>query len=519
MQRARTTAFDLSHGVRMKISVIGCGYLGAVHAASMAELGHEVVGIDVDHNKVAALRAAKPPFYEPGFAGLLERTLATGRLRFSSDFAEARGCRVHFLCVGTPQKRAEYAADLRFVESATESLLDILEPGDLVVGKSTVPVGTAAGLAQLVAGKVPGALLAWNPEFLREGFAVQDTLHPDRLVYGLPSGDDGDTARGRLDELYAPIVAAGTPQVITDYATAEMVKTAANSFLATKISFINAMAELCEATGADVKQLADAIGYDDRIGRKFLNAGLGFGGGCLPKDIRAFMARAGELGADQALTFLKEVDNINMRRRIRMVELAREVCDGSLLGKRVAVLGAAFKPDSDDIRDSPALNVAAQLQLQGAVVRVTDPAAVDNSRREWPHLDFADSPEEAAERADAVLVLTEWKQYCDLDPRQFGRVVARKRVLDGRNALEHAWRAPSGVPAAHYSYPLRRLPLTCAPSVDSVRMPTGSPQVGPTSVAVLPRMTTSDARVTTIASVRDTRLLPSMTTPRTGTLL
>ncbi|MGY1620344.1 UDP-glucose dehydrogenase family protein, partial [Geodermatophilus sp. SYSU D00691] len=304
----------------MKISVIGSGYLGAVHAASMAELGHEVVGVDVDRRKVDALAHARPPFFEPGFEELLARTMATGRLRFAADVLDAAGARVHFVCVGTPQKRGEYAADLRFVQAATESLLQILEPGDLVVGKSTVPVGTAGELAAMVGEKVPGALLAWNPEFLREGFAVQDTLHPDRLVYGLPAGEDGATARALLDEVYAPIVARGTPQVVTDYATAEMVKTAANSFLATKISFINAMAELCEATGADVKLLADAIGYDDRIGRKFLNAGLGFGGGCLPKDIRAFMARAGELGADQALTFLREVDNINMRRRIRMVE-------------------------------------------------------------------------------------------------------------------------------------------------------------------------------------------------------
>lgn len=426
----------------MKVSVVGCGYLGAVHAASMAELGHEVVGIDVDEGKVAALQQARAPFYEPGFEELLARTLATGRLRFSTDVAAATGAQVHFVCVGTPQKRGEYAADLRYVEAAAESLLGVLGPGQLVAGKSTVPVGTAGRLAELVAAKVPGAMLAWNPEFLREGFAVQDTLHPDRLVYGLPGGSDGAAAERLLDEVYALIVQRGTPKVVTDHATAEMVKTAANSFLATKISFINAMAELCEATGADVKQLADAIGYDDRIGRKFLNAGLGFGGGCLPKDIRAFMARAGELGADQALTFLREVDNINMRRRIRMVELAREVCDGSLLGKRVAVLGAAFKPDSDDIRDSPALNVAAQLQLQGATVRVTDPAAVENSRRLWPQLDYADTPQEAAERADAVLVLTEWRQYRELDPVTFGQVVARKRVLDGRNALDReAWTA------------------------------------------------------------------------------
>jgi UDPglucose 6-dehydrogenase len=426
----------------VRISVIGCGYLGAVHAAAMAHLGHDVVGIDVDERRVQALRAGQAPFYEPEFPELLRHALASGRLSFSTDVADAAGARVHFLCVGTPQKRGEYAADLRYVQEAAESLLQVLGPGELVAGKSTVPVGTAAELAALFGEKVPGAILAWNPEFLREGFAVRDTLHPDRLVYGLPPGDDGVTAERLLDEVYATIVERGTPKVTSDYATAEMVKTAANSFLATKISFINAMAELCEATGADVKLLADAIGYDDRIGRKFLNAGLGFGGGCLPKDIRAFMARAGELGADQALTFLREVDAINMRRRIRMVELAREVCDGSLLGKRVAVLGAAFKPDSDDIRDSPALNVAAQLQLQGAVVRVTDPAAVDNGRREWPHLDYAATPQEAAERADAVLVLTEWRQYRELDPVAFGEVVAHRRVLDGRNALDReAWTA------------------------------------------------------------------------------
>lgn len=427
----------------LKLSVIGCGYLGAVHAASMAELGHEVVGIEVDVAKAESLAAGRVPFFEPGFEELLRRSLDSGRLSFSSDMADARGAAVHFVCVGTPQRRGEYAADLTYVEAATASLIEVLGPGELVVGKSTVPVGTAARLAEQVAARVPDAALAWNPEFLREGFAVADTLHPDRLVYGVPSLSGADTAVDAekvLDTVYARIVADGTPKVVTDYATAEMVKTAANSFLATKISFINAMAELCEATGADVKQLADAIGHDDRIGRKFLNAGLGFGGGCLPKDIRAFMARAGELGADQALTFLREVDNINMRRRIRMVELARQVCDDSLLGKRIAVLGAAFKPDSDDIRDSPALNVAAQLQLQGANVRVTDPQALPNVRRHWSQLDCVDTPEEAAEGADAVLLLTEWKQYRELDPGSFGKVVKTRRVLDGRNALDReAW--------------------------------------------------------------------------------
>src|SRR6187551_3122102 len=368
----------------MRISVIGCGYLGAVHAASMAQLGHDVVGIDVDLSKIEALQHGKAPFYEPGFDDLLTESLSSGRLAFSVDVTSAAEAEVYFVCVGTPQKRVEYAADLHYVEAAVESLLPVVRPGTLVVGKSTVPVGTAARLAERVTDRVSGALLAWNPEFLREGFAVHDTLHPDRLVYGLPEGDDADRAHALLDEVYATIVADGTPKVVTDYATAEMVKTAANSFLATKISFINAMAELCEATGADVKQLADAIGYDDRIGRKFLNAGLGFGGGCLPKDIRAFMARAGELGADQALTFLREVDNINMRRRIRMVELAREVCDGSLLGKRIAVLGAAFKPDSDDIRDSPALDVAEAARKAGAIVTVHDPKAMEAAEHVHP---------------------------------------------------------------------------------------------------------------------------------------
>ena len=425
-----------------KMTVIGCGYLGAVHAACMAQLGHDVVGIDVDAAKVALLAAGETPFFEPGFAEVLQAALASGRLSFTTDMAAAKGRTVHFVCVGTPQKRNEYAADLAYVDAAVTSLIPHLSPGDLVVGKSTVPVGTARRLADLVAATEPAALLAWNPEFLREGFAVQDTLHPDRLVYGLPAGDAGRQAKSMLDEVYATPLAEAVPLVSTDYPTAELVKAAANSFLATKISFINAMAEVCEASGADVVQLADAIGHDTRIGRRFLNAGLGFGGGCLPKDIRAFMARAGELGADQALAFLREIDSINMRRRVRMVDLARDVCGGSIVGRRIAVLGLAFKPNSDDIRDSPALNVAAQIQLQGASVVVTDPEAVENARRKWPDLAYASSAEEAAKEADLVLLLTEWDEYKQLDPVAFGKVVGQKRMLDGRNALDPAaWRA------------------------------------------------------------------------------
>jgi UDPglucose 6-dehydrogenase len=426
----------------MKISVVGCGYLGAVHAAAMARLGHQVVGVDVDKAKVALLSKGEPPFFEPGLAELLTAELAGGRLRYSADMADVNGCDVHFVCVGTPQKRGEYAADMQYVEAAVEALAPHLRAGDVVVGKSTVPVGTAARLAKLVAEVTPGAVLAWNPEFLREGHAIEDTVSPDRLVYGIPPGADGELARRRMDEVYASVLAAGTPLVVTDYPTAELVKAAANAFLATKISFINAMAEVCEASGADVTKLADSIGHDDRIGRKFLNSGLGFGGGCLPKDIRAFMARAGELGASDALGFLKEIDQINMRRRVRMVDLAREVCGGSIIGRRVAVLGAAFKPESDDIRDSPALNVAAQMQLQGASVVVTDPKAIENGRRVWPDITFVPTAQDAAQGADVVLLLTEWSEYRDLDPAEFGSLVNHRRMLDGRNALDpDAWRA------------------------------------------------------------------------------
>ena len=425
----------------MKISVIGCGYLGAVHAACMAELGHEVVGVDVDAAKVESLAAGKAPFFEPGLPELLLANVESGRLRFTTSMEEVAGADVHFVCVGTPQRQGEYAADLRFVDAAVESLLPHLGATDVVVGKSTVPVGTASAIAQRVADGAPGAVLAWNPEFLREGFAVKDTLHPDRFVYGVPAGAAGERAVTVLDEVYATPLAEGTPRITSDYATAELVKVAANSFLATKISFINAMAELCEATGADVTKLADAIGHDERIGRKFLNAGLGFGGGCLPKDIRAFMARAGELGVDQAVAFLKEIDDINGRRRSRMVELAGEVLDGTVQGKRVAVLGAAFKPNSDDIRDSPALDVAVQLQRQGALVRITDPEAVDNARRAHPELEVVDSWEKAVEDADVVLLLTEWAEYRALDPEVLAEHVAGRHVLDGRNVLDPAqWR-------------------------------------------------------------------------------
>lgn len=422
----------------MKISVIGCGYLGAVHAACMAELGHEVVGIDVDEAKIASLATGRAPFFEPGLPELLERALASGRLRFTTDIAEARGAAVHFVAVGTPQQRDSDAADLRFVDAAFGALAPHLATGDLVVGKSTVPVGTAERLAPIV--EAAGAALAWNPEFLREGFAVQDTLTPDRLVYGVRPGDEHSVAL--LDDVFASALAAGTPRVVTDYATAELVKVAANAFLATKISFINAMAEVAEATGADVTQLADAIGYDARIGRRFLNAGVGFGGGCLPKDIRGFMARADELGVGDALEFLRDVDAINLRRRERVVQLVVEAVGGSIAGARVAVLGLAFKPDSDDVRDSPALDVASRLRALGAEVRATDPEAIETSRRIVPDLTYVADVDDAVRDADVVVLVTEWRRYRDLTPDDLGPLVAGRTIIDGRNVLDPAtWRA------------------------------------------------------------------------------
>ena len=423
----------------MRCTVFGTGYLGATHAAGMAELGHEVLGVDIDPGKVAKLAGGDIPFYEPGLRKMLSDNLAAGRLHFTTDYdAAVEFADVHFLGVGTPQKKGEYGADLRHVHAVIDTLVPKLQRSAVIVGKSTVPVGTASELgvrARALAADGVDVEIAWNPEFLREGFAVHDTLHPDRLVLGVQP--DSIHAEAAMRELYAPLLDEGVPFLLTDLQTAELVKVSANAFLATKISFINAISEVCEAVDADVTLLADALGYDPRIGRRFLNAGLGFGGGCLPKDIRAFMARAGELGANHALTFLREVDSINMRRRTRMVELATKAC-GSLLGANVAVLGAAFKPESDDVRDSPALNVAGMLQLNGATVNVYDPKAMENSQRLFPTLNYSTSVVEACDRADAVLVLTEWREFVELDPHQLADTVRAKVVVDGRNCLDSA---------------------------------------------------------------------------------
>lgn len=422
----------------LKLSVVGTGYLGATHAACMASMGFEVIGVDVDAAKIDSLSQGKVPFYEPDLEELLATQIKSGRLKFSKDFTEIADCDVHFICVGTPQVKDGIAADLTYVNSAVETIAPIVKAGSLVVGKSTVPVGTAARLRDLLIAVNPKADLAWNPEFLREGFAVEDTLRPNRLVIGTTS----DRAEAILKEVYAKNLADGIPWIRADLPTSELVKVAANSFLATKISFINAMAEICEAAGGDVTVLAKAIGYDPRIGSRFLQAGIGFGGGCLPKDIRAFMARAEELGAQQALEFLKEIDSINLRARQRIIELVRKDLSDDLSGKKIAILGAAFKPDSDDVRDSPALDIAAQVQAAGAVVTVHDPKAIANAQKRFPALNFAATVEDALKDAELVLHLTEWKIYRELDPVKMKTLVKSAIMIDGRNALDReAWRA------------------------------------------------------------------------------
>ena len=396
-----------------------------------------MIGVDTDPNKVAMLQNGELPFYEPGLDTLLAQEMKTGRLSFTTDFSAVKDADVHFVCVGTPQSKDGLAADLTYVRSAVAEIAPYLKDGSLVVGKSTVPVGTAQSLRDQLSKTAPQADLAWNPEFLREGFAVEDTLTPNRLVVGVAN----DRAEEILKEVYKPVIDLGTPWIRADLPTAKLVKVAANSFLATKISFINAMAEVCEAAGGDVTVLAQAIGYDPRIGNKFLQAGIGFGGGCLPKDIRAFMARAEELGAKQALEFLREIDAINLRARQRVIDVVRNELSEDLTQYKIAVLGATFNPDSDDVRDSPALDIAVQLQAAGAAVVVHDPKGIEPARKRFPKLEYAQVVTDAVKDADLILHLTEWKEYRAIDPSTLSSLVKNKIIIDGRNMLDRdLWR-------------------------------------------------------------------------------
>ena len=435
------TAALIGHEREVRISVIGTGYLGATHAACLAACGHEVVGIDTAERHVERLASGSAPFHEPGLDRLLSEGVSSGRLRFTTDPAGAAGAAVHFLCVGTPQRPGSHAADLSALDAAVTSLVPHLTGDALVVGKSTVPVGTAAPLGERIRREAPGGArvgMAWNPEFLREGHAVDDSLRPDRLVFGLERDEDGEVLR----DVFAPMIAAGVPVVTTDLATAELAKVSANVMLAARISLVNLLAEVCEAAHADVADLTRILGLDDRIGSRFLEPGIGFGGGCLPKDTRAFVARAEELGVGVPAGILREVDAINMRQRARTVDLAARLLGGRVPGRRVAVLGAAFKAGSDDVRDSPALDVAATLRARGADVVVHDPKAGDNAARAKPGLRIAESVEEAAADADVLLVLTDWEEFRAIDPVALAGVVRTPCVVDGRLVLDaDKWRA------------------------------------------------------------------------------
>jgi UDPglucose 6-dehydrogenase len=401
----------------------------------MASLGHDVVAFDLDSEKIAEFSSGNLPFFEPGLADLLKAGIKSGKLRFTNELADAiSNSEVHFICVGTPQVIESGAADLSQIHSAVKAMAPLLSEGSTVVGKSTVPVGTASWVNKYFSEHAAqNVKLVWNPEFLREGFAVKDTLHPDRIVLGVSNDSDSSL----LEKIYSSTIESGTPVIITDYATAELVKVAANAFLATKISFINAFADLCDVVGADVTTLADAIGHDTRIGRRFLNAGIGFGGGCLPKDIRALQARANELGMKDQFEFLNQIDHINTGRRSYLVQqVAIEL--GDVKSKNVAILGVAFKPDSDDIRDSPAISIAKRLIELGANVTVHDPEALQILSKIHPEIKTSNKVEDALANADLVLHLTEWQQYRELDLTQLSKLVKTRTIIDGRNILDRA---------------------------------------------------------------------------------
>ncbi|WP_031074225.1 UDP-glucose dehydrogenase family protein [Streptomyces sp. NRRL WC-3742] len=422
----------------MRVSVIGCGHLGASHAAAMAELGHEVVGVEIDPDKCAILATGASWFYEAGMDDLLAKHVPTGRLRFTTSLAEAAAfADVHFLAVGTPLRADGQGYDVSQVLGAAEQLVPLLTRPATIIGKSTVTVGTVARLQQIITERagVEGIELVWNPEFLREGHAVADSLFPDRILVGLSS----PTALATVEQVYAPIMARGDIEmVVTDPATAEVAKSAANAFLATKISYINAMAQVCDLTGANIDDVAHVMGIDKRIGHGGMRAGLGYGGGCLPKDVAAFAHAVTLLGATDATGLLDAVQAVNRSRMDTAVQLVTRAVGRPLAGLTIGYLGAAFKAGTSDVRDSPALRLADRLHDLGATVRVHDPESLDNARHSHPHLAFAPTALDAVSGADLVVIATEWGQYTR-DPKlpvaAADRTPART-VVDVRNALD-----------------------------------------------------------------------------------
>jgi UDPglucose 6-dehydrogenase len=425
----------------MRLAVVGCGYLGVTLAAAMAKLGNEVIGVDVDAAKVISLNRGIAGFFEPDVDELLARHVATGAQAFTTSYREALDFSdVVFLTVGTPPVPGGSHYDLTHLRAAVRQIAAEVRRPTVVIGKSTVQVGTAHDLSRLIRHEYPGSArmirVAWMPEFVRESSAVTDTLAPSRIVIGIEPGDK-DIAH-LVRKLHGDAVSAGTRFIVTNLATAELAKCAANAFLATKLSFINAMAELCEVAGGDVEQLAEVLASDPRIGPGGMRPGLGFGGGCLPKDIRAFARSAHDLGIPESLRFLQEVDAINLRRRDRVVDLAIELCQPDVRGTRVAVWGAAFKPGTDDIRDSPALAVADRMSQLGASVVVCDPRASGNGRSAHPQLEFDHCPTRAASGSHLLLHLTEWPDFKSVDPRMLASVVAQRNIIDARGSLDAA---------------------------------------------------------------------------------
>jgi UDPglucose 6-dehydrogenase len=417
----------------MRIAMIGTGYVGLVSGACFSEFGVEVICVDKDAGKIQRLKSSKIPIFEPGLEALVETNAKAGRLSFSTDLASAvAGADAVFIAVGTPSRRGDGHADLSYVYGAAEEIGRALTGYAVVVTKSTVPVGTGREVERIIRKVRPDAEfdVASNPEFLREGSAIGDFMRPDRVVIGTHS----QRAREVMRHLYRPLYLIETPIIFTQLETAELIKYAANSFLATKITFINEIADLCERVGADVHDVARGIGLDGRIGRKFLHAGPGYGGSCFPKDALALVRTAQASGAPMRI--VETVVNVNDERKRRMAQKVVEACGDSVQGKILAVLGLTFKPNTDDMRDAPSLSILPALIGAGAHVRAYDPEGMEEARKLMPHVTYCGDAYEAIEGADAIVVLTEWNQFRALDFDRVKRLLRSPKVVDLRNIYD-----------------------------------------------------------------------------------